>query len=141
MTNKAILSLLSAFLLRKDKGLLHKGTVLSSIEKRITELIQKRNIHRSTIRFIFFGTNQIEATVKSLTDGSRTHTVRLTERTNIRLVYCAYSSNGNGFPFLHSIYVIREKYDLRNVYKYVEAQRHVATWNSSYENVALPVPL
>lgn len=69
MVYKAILTQCSAILLRQEKDLSHDGSVPPSVEKHIAKLIEEIKVYRSTIWFIS-ETNQLEATVQSVTDGS-----------------------------------------------------------------------
>lgn len=139
MIHKAILSQRSSFLERQQRAVSHSGPVPPSIEQHIAKLIGKSKVYRSSIVFTA-GTNQTEATVRSVTNGSQLRTVKFTEVLNSPPCCCAYSADGTGFPCLHGVSVICEKHGIRNVHKFVDSRHHTAAWKLVYENVTFPVP-
>lgn len=87
------------------KTLAHTGSITASIGQHVAKLIDKSKVYCPSIQFMP-GTNQTEATVRSVTNESQTRTVKFSEAANAPPTCCAQSSDGAGYSYLHRAAVI-----------------------------------
>lgn len=82
----------------------------------------------------------MEATVRSLTNGSTTRQVVLSGNLYVPPSCCSYSTLRSGFPCYHGIAVLCEKHGSANVYKCVPERHHTSVWKSQYHNISYGIP-
>ena len=113
MLSHLLLTQRTGFLKCQAMALTSKNPVPPYVEKHIASLITRARVYHPTVHFAA-GTNQMEATVRSYTNGSSQRMVSFVEISQTPLC-CAYSQEVTGFPFLHGVAVIAEKYSSTNV--------------------------
>lgn len=109
------------------------------VEKHLAQLIRRARCYQSSVTYVP-GTSQMEATVRSQVDGSITRTVTISDLPQTPPRCCAYSEKGSGFPCLHGVAVICEKYGTSNLYKFIERRHLTTTWKTQYENIFFSLP-
>lgn len=82
----------------------------------------------------------MEATVTSPLDGSVLHRVELNESEGNDPTCCGYSSNGDGFPWLHGAEVLCAMHGAPNVHRWIKVHHLSTNWRKAYEGVSFVFP-
>lgn len=139
MLQKLVLLQRSRFLVKKQEALSCNAPVPPNVEKHLAKLIEKSRMYQESISWVP-GAHQMEATVLSRKDASQRRHVVLSTSDHTPPSCCSFSKLGDGFPCLHGVAVICEKYGSVNLHKFI-APRHISSsWKRQYENVNFTVP-
>ena len=117
----------TGFLKHQAMALTSKDPVPPYMEKHIASLITRAHVHQPTVQFVT-GTNQMEATIRSYTNGSSQRMVSCAESSQTPPLCCAYSQQSTGFPCLHGVAFIAEKHSSTNVHMFVDRRHLNSTW-------------
>ena len=139
MLTTVLLTQRSNFLKRQAAALSCDNPVPPYVEKHLAQLISKARPYQPSVTFLP-GTSQMEATVRSQTDGSVVRRVVLSRETHKPPSCCSYATSGSGFPCLHGVGVLSEKHGSSNLYKFIEKRHLTHAWRKQYENVSFSLP-
>lgn len=81
------------------------------------------------------GTNQMEATIVSKVDASKTRRVVLSSSEEVPLQCCSYSKNDDGIPWLYTAAYICEKYRSVNLFQFIYSRYFYYAFRRQYEGV------
>lgn len=140
MLSHVVLTQRNSFLRKQAAAAACKRPVPPYVEKHLASLLQRARVYQSTVRFID-GTSQMEATVRSFTDGSVCRRVVLSRTPQTVPECCAYSKDDSGFPCLHGVAVLAEKYGATNLHRFVHSRHLTKQWKLQYNGVSFPLPI
>lgn len=138
MLQKVVLLHRAGFLNRQQKAHNCEKPVPPAVEKHIASLIQRSRVYQSTVSFI--GEQHMEASVASYTDGSIRRHVRLPLSHGEVPKCCGYSELPDGYPCLHGVSVLCEKFGSSNIHNFVEPRNLTSQWKKIYNDVTFPYP-
>lgn len=97
------------FLRRISAALAWNGPVPPHVDNNIAHLMEReRTYYLPSVRWL--GSHGMEATVRSMTDKSNLCTLILTSERHFPEMFCNYSTDGTGYPCLHDVSVIMDKF-------------------------------
>lgn len=134
-----VLTQRSNFWKRKADALKTNKPVPPRVEAQIATLIQRSRVYQNTVNFVD-GSDLMEATVKSYTNGSQSRLVRLSIEKQKVPSCCAYSKVKNGYPCLHGMAVLTEKHGRTNIHNFIDKRHLSMKWKDQYENVSFDLP-
>ena len=140
MLEKVIYTMHSNFMRRKLRAINHANPVPPHVEQRLAKLIQRASVYQQSVEFIP-GTQEMKATVTSLTDRSVRRLMILKEDPSETPQCCAYSKMNTGIPCLHGIAVLSEKYGASTLYKFIHPRHLTTAWKEQYEGLDFQLPV
>ena len=105
MLTTVLLTQRSSFLKRQAAAISCTQPVPLYVEKHLAQLISSARPYQPSVTFLL-GTLQMEATVRSRTDGSITRRVLLSDEPQTPPSCCAYAKSGSGFHCFHGVAVL-----------------------------------
>ena len=133
MLNTVLLTQRSNFLKRQAAALSCTQPVPPYVEKHLLQLITSARPYQPSVTFLP-GTSQMEATVRSRTDGSVTRLVVLSNKPQAPTSCFAYAKRGSEFPCFHGVAVFCEKHGSSNLNRFIERRHLTPAWRMQYEN-------
>lgn len=125
------------FLERKQEVMSWNRPVSPNMEMDLAALIIKARHYQQSVYFVT-GTQKLEETFVRSKDASVRRRIVISSDPHTSPLFCAYSSNGDGFSWLHCISFICHGSD--NLHKFI-ADRHLYSWlKHHYKGIYFPFP-
>lgn len=138
MPRNVVLLHRNGFLKCQQKAQECESHVPPAMERHTASMNLQSRLHHSTVQFT--GDNKVDVSVASYNDGSFRRYVHFPHDHGEIPKCCGYTDIPEGFPCLHGVSVICEKFGSFKVRNLVEAGNCTQLWKRIYRDVTFSLP-
>lgn len=139
MLAQVVLTQRKPFIHRQIQALSAESPVPSHVRQHLGSLIQKARVYQPNVVFVD-GTIKMEGTAGSFTDGSIFRRIYLGTETQKTPSCCPCTEDKGGYPCLHGIEVLTEKYGSQQLHCFIDPCHLRTNWKKQYANICFSLP-